>query len=156
MSIIRIVGAPATGKSTIRSYLAGALSLPSLGIDDERLRYGWGNGAWEALARKVQESEHCLLETSGVSPHDAAVCRGRKTFTILCTASRAARKERLSRRLQMGYALAQADPDYVTTLLAMSGPRLEPHITVNTSYGVDGRQLQNITACCRVFLDEMG
>lgn len=125
MSIVRIVGAPATGKSVLRSIIADALAIPAYGIDDERLAYGWGDRAWASLASKVAAAPSCILETSGHSPNDRTICLGHATYTILCTASTAVRRQRLQER-------QSPEHDYVQRLLALGSPCVKPQAVLNS------------------------
>lgn len=153
MSIIRIVGAPATGKTRLREHIAKVLSLPSFGIDDERNTYGWGDGAWAVLASKVRSHPNCIVETSGFSHNDITVFSDSKTFDILCTASRSVRLARLNQRVQDGYMLARGDTGYVAKLLIMNSPKLTPHAEINSDNGWGADQLQQLVERCRDFLN---
>lgn len=127
--IIRIVGAPATGKSTLRGILSTALGLPSFGIDDIRvsmLRPGehWPVGrdhvAWAKLNRAIDECEACIVETQGTSERDVIAS---STLTILCTATTEDRQARLEQRVAEGHPLARGRRAFVTDLLMSAGPR---------------------------------
>ncbi len=150
MAIIRVVGAPATGKTMVRRLLGEALGLPSFGIDDERLTYGWSERAWPSLAAKVRGAQVCIVETSGTSPNDARMMIGHPTFTILCLASRRMRERRLQERVEDGYTLAIGDEDYVKRLLAQGVPHLRPHFVVSTDRSFDAAALIDR---CREFVE---
>ena len=151
--IIRIVGAPATGKTTLRHWLADYLALPHFGIDDERLFYGWSLEAWQSLKQKVDQTAACILETGGTTQSDRVVCSTRSTFTILCTASRQTRHQRLVGRVEQGYPLVTQD-DYATRLLKMGAPLLTPHASINSDNGFNPNQLEALALRCNEFIDE--
>lgn len=154
--IIRLVGPPATGKSVLRRYLAERLGIPAFGIDEERQVYGWTPAAWPSLAAKVTSTSACIMETSGNSPNDRAVCRGRPTLTILCLASQAVRKRRLQQRVEDEDPMTHDRPDYVDTLLALRPPSLHPHFVIRSDYGFDPKELRHIEQACRTFLSGEG
>jgi predicted kinase len=127
--VIRIVGAPASGKSTLRRALAAALQLPSFSIDDERLRL-MGPGdvwpaddrqAWLRLRAAVELHPVAIVETSGSSTMDALVYEGTERFTILCVADAAIRRRRLIARVAARHPLART-PQYVERVSRQGEP----------------------------------
>ena len=149
MSIIRLVGAPATGKSYVAARLETELAIPSFGIDQERLRYGWGDRAWVSLREKVAAARKCIVETSGHSRNDRVLCLGHPTLTILCTASRSIRAKRLRERVEVGYYLAAGQDDYVERLMKLGSPALKPHLVVNTDHDIGLDIWQRMLDHCR-------
>ena len=147
MSIIRIVGAPATGKTVLRSILAEALSIPAYGIDDERLVYGWSERAWAILGSKVAAAPACIVETSGMAPDERALYVGRATYMILCTASRPERERRLKDR-------RSTEHDYAKRLLALGMPCVKPQAVLNSDHDqFDATKLAEVIERARRFIE---
>lgn len=145
MSVIWIVGAPATGKSVLRTALARTLDLPAYGIDDERLAImapgeHWPANdalAWRSLAAKVAGSECCILETSGLSGRERSFLAGRDALVLLCVSSPAARARRLLARRQCGYRFAAGNRHYVRDTMRIAAPAVRPNLTVDSTHGFD-------------------
>ena len=131
--VIRLVGQPASGKSTLRLALGAALDLPTFAIDDLRLalmRPGdvWpedDSPAWRRLRHAVLHEAPCVIETAGLSKRDAWLYAGVETFTIACVAPDHVRRERLVQRVRDGYPLART-PEYVRKLMALPPPDVTP------------------------------
>lgn len=131
--IVRLVGAPACGKTHLSRILVAELGIPCYGIADERLVYGWSDRAWYSLAEKVAAQPACMVETSGNNPRDAWLCAELDTYTILMVASQADRKRRLQARVDDGSADQLGLDDYVKRLLALQPPRIQPQALLSTS-----------------------
>lgn len=127
-AVIRILGAPATGKTTVRIALAAALGLAHSSIDAERLRIMspgdvWPEDdtpAWRSLRRLVLAGP-CIVETSGRSPLDSWLFADVETFIVLCVAERDVRFARLIERVRTGYPLARIR-NYVERLIDVPVP----------------------------------
>lgn len=122
MRAVRIVGAPAAGKSTLRRTLAASTGLPHIGIDDERQRLMGPDDLWPAddspawrRLRQLVEAGPCIVETSGLSPNDRYVYQGVDLFTILVYADPWTRRRRLLARVRANDPLARTE-NYVARL----------------------------------------
>lgn len=146
---IHVVGAAATGKSSLAAAIAVALDVPHHSPDQVRevamvrgTRWGRRN-VWSRLARLVAEERLCVLESAGVlRAEEQAALRGAEVFRIRCTASRAVRAARLRARLGDGYMLAHSPdgrprPGYVERLLAQAAPNLPRDMDWDTSADPD-------------------
>lgn len=113
--VIRIVGAPASGKSTVRRALAQHLGLPSFSIDDERLRLMGPDDVWPAndalawrrLRAAIDANPAAIVETSGLSPRDQWLFDGIERFTVLVVADPWVRRWRLQARVASRHPLAR-------------------------------------------------
>lgn len=139
-AVIRIVGLPATGKTTLARELSRRLGIPAYSIDEERLPllrpgqpWPWGRDhhAWAALERKVTGVPVAIVETGGTNPREANVLRDRRVLTIECQAPREVRRKRLAARCADGYPFASGRPDYVEQLLALR-PVMRRDVTLDT------------------------
>lgn len=134
--VVRLIGAPATGKTFLRAALA-ATGAASLGIDDERERGLGGARAWDALRGKLLAESSAVVETSGVSPREASLYRPHdRRLVVLCVADEPTRRGRLIDR-QRADAMLARDPGYVDRLLAYTDPDVEPDIWFDTSSAPD-------------------
>lgn len=126
MSVIHVVGLPASGKSTLGWKLAQALGWSFVSIDDERIRLlrpgrYWpddDNVAWQRFYAKAL-SRDSIIES--VAPVPIAVHR-----TILCLAPSDLRRRRLIHRQRTGYPLARHNRRYVERLMAIPAPVVVP------------------------------
>lgn len=140
--VIRIVGAPASGKTTLRRALAAALGWPSFAIDEERLRLmgpadHWPDDdrpAWWALRDALETNERCIVETSGLSQRDAWLYEGQHPFVVLCVAEYEVRMERLRARVAARERMARTK-DYVSRVGSL--PDL-PAVTPDVVWHGDG------------------
>ena len=129
MRVVRIVGAPASGKTTLRLALAAGLALPSFAIDDERRAILAPGEAWPAsdqvawlnLRARLEAHHPCIVETSGLSPSDAWLYRDTERLTILCFADADVRRARLVARVRSGDLLARG-PNYVKRVSRLGDP----------------------------------
>jgi hypothetical protein len=134
--VIRIVGAPASGKSHLRLTLAARLGLPSFAIDDERIRIlrpaeVWPEDdgpAWYRLRRAVTTEAPCIVETSGLSWSEAWLYDGAAVYTVLCHADPVVRRRRLVDRVADGHRLARTR-DYVARLMDLPEPDVKADAT---------------------------
>jgi len=121
--IINVIGAPATGKTTLRRALAKATGLPSYGIDDERIRLlrpgrWWPEDdrqSWRNLWQRIGDQD-CIVETCNPIEHSASL------LTVRCMAAQGARRVRLGMRVGSGYRLAQGRRNYIEQLMRVSDP----------------------------------
>lgn len=158
MSVVWIIGAPATGKSVLRSALARTLDLPAFGIDDERLDLmapgeHWPAEdalAWHRLAAKVSAADQCILETSGLSGKERGLLAGREVLVLLCVADRAVRVERLLARRRSGYRFAANNRHYVRDTLRLPPASVRPYLIVDSTHGIN---LGPIVARVQAFLE---
>ena len=125
-SVVRIIGAPATGKSTLRAVLSEKLGIPGFGIDDERLRIMapgevWPSDdriAWLRLQTAINANDPCIVETSGLTARETALYVGHETYTVLCIAGIEERRARLIARVRAGHPLARLHGYVRKTLLS--------------------------------------
>ena len=147
---VRVIGAPASGKTFLRDLLGKALNVPTYSIDDERLALMeafelWPSGrdhlAWSSLRQKVAQGP-CVVETQGVSPHDDL-----EGFTVLCVASHDVRRKRLEERVQNGYRFAARwDRAYAYRLLSSTAP-------THGDVVYDGNDPQPVVEACQTYLN---
>lgn len=138
--VVRICGAPASGKSTLRRALEERFGLPSFSIDEERFALvnpgeKWGDSltGWVNLENAADTHNPCVIEKSGRHGNDEYLFEGRRVFTILCVASESARRERLKQRVTDGYYSADREWRYAEKLLRMSDVPVSPNIVWNTT-----------------------
>ena len=130
--VVRLVGAPASGKTHLRNLLATRLGISSFGIDDERVRLlrpseVWPEDdapAWARLRRAATTESPCIIETSGLSWSDEWLYDGIVVFTVLCQASPEERRRRLIDRVERGERLTRTR-DYVAKLMALPDPAVQ-------------------------------
>lgn len=130
--VIHIVGAPATGKSTLRKRLEAATGLPSIAIDDERVKVllpgeMWPSRdelAWKAVAEHVNKYPASIVETSGVSERSRRMLEGHEVMTVMAKASPTNRLSRLRARAREGGPMIGNPQRYVQYLMRQDDPRL--------------------------------
>ncbi len=147
---VRVIGAPASGKTFLRDLLGKALDIHTYSIDDERLALMepfeyWPTGrdhlAWDSLRQKVAQAP-CVVETQGVSPHDDL-----EGFTVLCVASYEVRRKRLEARVHNGYRFAARwDRRYVYRLLKSPAPK-------HGDVMYDGVDPQPVIEACQAYFE---
>ena len=129
--VIRIVGAPASGKSTLRQRLASDLGLPSFDVHEERLALlrpgeAWPEEpqrAWEALDRAIRaHPDGSVVETGGNTRHEERLYERRQVMPVVCIATTEVRRQRLLARAAQGGPLVGDAPRYVASLLAQTTP----------------------------------
>lgn len=160
--VVRLCGAPATGKSWLRSRLAMELGLPAFGITEERERLTrpgrwWPDDdrqAWANLRAKLAAVPVSIVETSGLSANDAVLFRGVRLFTVYCTAALEVRRRRLIERVSRRSRADARKPNYVADLLA-SVPAVRADARWDSSAGTGGAgALAGLVDRIRRFLEE--
>lgn len=138
--VIRICGAPASGKTTLRRALEQRFGLPSFSIDEERFalvnpgeRWGDSLTGWVNLEEATDTHNPCVVETSGRHGNDAYLFQGRQVFTILCVATEPVRQQRLKQRIEEGYYSANYQWRYVEKLLRLNDVSVSPDMVLNTT-----------------------
>lgn len=160
--IIAIIGATATGKSTLRRHLAEALTLPAYDIYEERQaiplpptrglpRRVWSLYhaqrralSWQTLVRKVEAAGPCIVETSGV--YWPPELEQYPTFAVLVTAPVPVRCGRLQERVTADYPGARMQRGYAETMLHRAHREAGDVV-------YDGGDTAPIVAACRAFLE---
>lgn len=157
MRAVRIVGAPAAGKSTLRQALAAATGLPTMGIDDERLRLMDPDDLWPAddspawrRLRQLVEAGPCIVETSGLSPNDRYVYQGVDLFTILVCADPWTRRRRLLARVRAKDPLARTD-NYVARLWLSEPVGITPDVVWTSDASAAPGQMHALTSRVQSF-----
>lgn len=162
MAIVRLCGAPATGKTWLGNLLAERLSIPFFDIADERLAFlepgrWWPRSdatVWRALKRKVDAVPACIVETSGHSPNDAVLCRGRRALTLMVVASESVRAARLRARCASGDPVIKMQRDYFVRMLRIGPPPIVAAATIRTdALQPDAPGLTGLVDQCRRFVD---
>jgi 5-methylcytosine-specific restriction protein A len=138
---IRIVGAPATGKTSLGSQLSQRLDLPFFSIDHERSEFmqnyeKWVTEeqdlvTWVRLEDKMNACPVSIVETSGNHANDKVLYNGRSCFVILCQASQLTRRKRLEAREQGQYQLTTGYA-YAHKLMRIPEPNIKPDFLYNS------------------------
>jgi adenylate kinase family enzyme len=95
--IINIVGPCGAGKTTLTQVLSQSLSMPMYSIADFRARYGSEIEAWSAMKERVDKSENCIIDSTGLNLHlYEIVLKGKDKITIKlqCSLKEALRRSR--------------------------------------------------------------
>ena len=140
---IRLVGPPGTGKTTLRTYLAERLAIPSFGIDEV-------DRNWYRMKKWVEQVPVCIVEGSGITPAEQALFKLTPTFTILCLADRKIREQRLRQRPE-----AKQQPSYVRKLAGYGAPAVKPQAVLQANGPWRDEDLAELVARCRVFLERL-
>ena len=110
--VVRIVGQPGVGKSTLRVALERDLGISSQDITDHRMHLHRSAWAWSSMRNLVDRLPIAIVESAGTSDHEARFLSDRASLTIAVRAGREVRRARLERRPE-----AAADVTYVDRLL---------------------------------------
>lgn len=105
--IIRIIGLPGAGKSTLANKLAKDLKLPVYGIGEYRSKFPMSPigeaDAWVALYRDLSRRKwrNCILETTGLNSRESFLKTALpllQTVTIKLEAQRKILYERINKK----------------------------------------------------------
>lgn len=117
--LIRVVGLPGAGKTTLREALSDALSLPGFDIAACGRRSDPA-GRWATLAATVDDHPRAIVESSGWTPQEQAFYATRPHVTVVVKAPPQVRRSRLAGRQE-----AEEDRTYLSRLMRYAETTVE-------------------------------
>jgi hypothetical protein len=158
--LVRIIGAPSSGKSTLAVALGEALDLPVFDIHTERIRFirpghHWPvdkRAPWRALGVRIEQSRSgCIVETAGTAREEAALYHGRRYLTIYVHAPRHIRRQRLTERATRGDDPTIRDArDYIERLTSYEqDPPPDEHLDWDGATPCAGPTFDALVESCR-------
>lgn len=105
MPLVHLVGAPASGKTTLGRRLSDKLGLVFIQKDDIITRFydprvpSWPDLAWRAFGRSLKQLERpAVVETLGITPQERPFLADHLVLRVRVVASRKVQRQRLRER----------------------------------------------------------